>query len=89
MLNKFIEIGIFMRHVGVFWKNPFVTEDPATLLGILRTLKKEGVIMLIPDLEKWVLQHTSPKKQDAPDYVGCLLYPDSILEHEKNHIALF
>jgi hypothetical protein len=54
-------VEVFMRHAGVFWKNPEVCEDPYAIRQIIRVLRVENLMMLLPHLEEWVLQHDNPK----------------------------
>ena len=56
-------VEVFMRHAGVFWKNPEVCEDPHIIRGIIRVLRVENLMMFLPHLEEWVLQHDDPNGQ--------------------------
>jgi len=92
-MGEYIDIGVMIRHAGIFWKNPLVREAPATLLDILRTLKKEGLIMLIPHLEDWVLQHATPRTQavanDLDPTLTRVVYPNPVQYPFKYHMAIF
>jgi hypothetical protein len=50
--------------VGFFWKNPLVLKKPDTIMKVLDLLQEESLIMLIPHLEEWVLQHVTPMPED-------------------------
>jgi hypothetical protein len=50
-------VGVFIKMAGWFWKNPKICEDFELVFGILRTLEKENLIVLIPHLEEWMMKH--------------------------------
>jgi hypothetical protein len=50
--------------VGFFWKNPLVLKKPDTIMKVLDLLDEESLIMFIPHLEEWVLQHVAPMQKD-------------------------
>ena len=50
--------------VGFFWKNPLVLKKPDIIMKVLDLLHEESLIMLIPHLEEWVLQHVTPIPKD-------------------------
>jgi hypothetical protein len=60
-LRRKTTVEVFMRHAGVFWKNPEVCEDPYAIRHIIRVLREENLMMLLPHLEEWVLQHDDPE----------------------------
>ena len=55
-----VDIGVFMRLAGVFWKNPVVCKDFGIIVYVMEVLEEEGLLMLIPHLEEWVTQHVNP-----------------------------
>src|SRR5271154_4476645 len=55
-----VDIGVFMRLAGVFWKNPLVCKDFKIIIKVMEALEEEGLLMLIPHLEEWVTQHANP-----------------------------
>jgi hypothetical protein len=50
-------IYIIIGLIGEFWKNPYVLNDYYVIEDLLGALPKLSVTMMIPHLEKWVLQH--------------------------------
>src|SRR5271155_2074567 len=80
-----INIGGFMQLVGIFWKNPLICGDFEFMMSIMSVLSYKDLIMLIPHLEEWVLQHAIAKTDDIPSYVD----KDVWLMGFRVHTALF
>jgi hypothetical protein len=59
-----VSIFTITKLVGFFWKNPLVLKKPETIMKVLDLLQEESLIMLIPHLEEWILQHVTPMPED-------------------------
>lgn len=61
----------YMKFAGKFWKNPLITEeDTEYMWSFLSSLRMVDLLMLIPHLEEWVLEHVSRiRKDDSSDYI--------------------
>ena len=55
-----MDVGEFMKVAGVFWKNPLIHEESDYIWKILGALDNRSVIVLLPHLEQWVLEHARP-----------------------------
>jgi hypothetical protein len=63
-----------MEIAGIFWKNPMLLRMKSNpILEIMRALNDESLIMFVPHLEQWVLEHVLRSKElgDADPFVVC------------------
>jgi hypothetical protein len=61
-----MDVGEFMKVAGVFWKNPLIHEESDYIWKILGALNNRSVIVLLPHLEQWVLEHARPTPRTGP-----------------------
>ena len=84
-----MDVGEFMKVAGVFWKNPLIHEESDYIRKILGALNNRSVIMLLPHLEPWVLEHARPTPTTGP-YELCVDAERSMHWHDpENFYATF
>jgi hypothetical protein len=66
----FIPVGGFMQIAGIFWKNPLICVDFDFMTSIMSVLGHEDLVMLIPHLEEWVMQHATARTDDIGSYIN-------------------
>jgi len=68
--HESIPVGGLMQIVGIFWQNPLICGDFDFMMSIMSVLDQQGLIMLIPHLEEWVMQHATARTDDIGSYVN-------------------
>ena len=70
----------FMKFAGIFWKNPLIREDAEYMWEILSSLRMVDLLMLIPHLEEWILEHVS-RMRNSDESFDYVVRPDFIEQH--------
>ena len=85
-----VDVAVFMKMAGVFWKNPLIMDAPKPILGIMEALDEMSLLMLVPHLEKWVLRHRQPRPAQHPSFVIRKLDCRGVIrKYEPGQVAIF